>query len=162
MNINYPDATRVCAVRSFTVSPQRIWRAFTVPADMATWMWGAQARSCSADSDLRVGGRYSVYTDSNATADGWPSDRIGRLGVYVEIVPERRLVYTLHWDAPMGYNQGNAVVSDEVFLVGLATDGEAALVEIEHMGIPDDGGANIEHGRALAEELDYLARLVEG
>lgn len=161
MDITHPDATRVCARRRFATSPERLWRAFTVAADMASWMWGAHARNCIADSDLRVGGRYSVYTDSNATADGWPSDRIGRLGLYVEIVPERRLAYTVHWDAPMGYNQGNAVVSDEVFLVSFAADGEGTLVEIEHMGIPAEGGANLEHGRGLAEELDHLARLVE-
>jgi uncharacterized protein YndB with AHSA1/START domain len=118
--------------------------------------------NCVAESDLRVGGRYSVYMDSNATAAGWPSDRVGRLGVYVEIVPERRLVYTLHWDAPVGYNQVAGVVSDEVFLIGFAAAGEGTMVEIEHVGIPADSGANVEHGTGLADELAQLARLVDG
>ena len=103
-----------------------------------------------------------MYTDSNATADGWRSDRIGRLGIYLEIVPERRLVYTLHWDAPVGYNQTGAVVADEAFLVTFTPDGDGTIVEVEHCGIPDDGGANIEHGRGLGEELTHLAQLVEG
>jgi len=101
-------------------------------------------------------------TDSNATAAGWLSDRVGRLGVYVEIVPERRLVYTLHWDAPVGYNQGPEVVGDEAFLVGFAAAGEGTMVKIEHVGIPADTGANIEHGTGLADELEQLALLVEG
>jgi len=161
MDISHPDTTRVCARRRFAASPERLWRAFTVPGDMAFWMWGAYGKNSIAASDLRVGGRYSVYTDSNATADGWPSNRIGRLGVYVEIVPERRLVYTLHWDAPVGYNQGAEVVSDEVFLVGFAAEGEGTMVEVEHIGIPIDSGANVEHGRGLADEFEQLARLVE-
>jgi uncharacterized protein YndB with AHSA1/START domain len=118
--------------------------------------------NCIAESDLRIGGRYSVYTDSNATADGWPSDRVGRLGIYVEIVPERRLIYTLHWDAPVGYNQGAVVVSDEVFLVGFVAEGEGTVVKIEHVGIPANTGAHIEHGAGLADELEHLVRLVEG
>ena len=162
MDITHPDATRVAARRRLDASPERLWRAFTDPADMACWMWGGYATNALAESDLRVGGRYSVYTDSTATADGWPSDRIGRLGIYVEIVPERRLVYTLHWDAPVGYNQGDSVVVDEVFAVTLAADGDGTVVEVEHTGIPAESGANIEHGRGLADELTYLAQLVVG
>jgi uncharacterized protein YndB with AHSA1/START domain len=162
MDITHPDETRVCIRRRFAASPERLWRAFTVPADMAAWMWGGHAANCVAESDLRVGGRYSVYTDSKATADGWPSDRIGRLGIYVEIIPERRLVYTLHWDAPVGYNQRNDVVSDEVFLVSFFDHGVETVVAIEHIGIPSGSGANTEHGKGLADELENLARLAEG
>ena len=161
MDISHPDATRVSARRRFATSPERLWRAFTTPADMASWMWGAFAANCVAESDLRIGGRYSVYTDSNATADGWHTDRIGRLGVYVDIVPEHRLVYTLHWDAPVGYNQQGAVVADEVFLISFGTAGEETVIEIDHLGIPATSGAHVEHGRGLADELDHLAQLVE-
>jgi uncharacterized protein YndB with AHSA1/START domain len=128
---------------------------------MAAWMWADYAKDCSAKSDLRVGGRYSVYTDSNATADGWPRDRIGRLGIYAEIVPEQRLVYTLHWDAPVGYNQKGGVVGDEVMLVTFRPEDDGTVVELRHVGIPDDGVSASEHGRALAAEFDHLAQLVE-
>ncbi len=161
MEVTHPDETRVSVRRRFSATPERMWRAFTVPADMSSWMWGGSAINCSAESDLRVGGRYSVYTDSRATAEGWHSDRIGRLGVYVEIVPERLLIYTLHWDAPVGYNQRGHVVTDEVFLVTFSPGSEGTTVEIDHLGIPAGSGANVEHGRGLADEFDYLARLVE-
>lgn len=160
MEITHPDTTSVLARHRFQAAPGRMWRAFTEPADMAAWMWGGFASNCHATSDLRVGGRYSVYTDSNATADGWHTDRIGRLGIYVEIAPRQRLVYTLHWDAPVGYNQQKGVVPDEVFIVTFTPDGAGTVVEIEHRGIHENGGANIEHGRGLNEELEYLERLV--
>lgn len=124
-------------------------------------MWGSHANNCVAETDLRVGGTYRVDTDGNATSDGWHDDRISRLGIYVEIVPDRRLVYTLHWDAPVGYNQSGAVVTDEVMVVSFAADGDGTIVEMLHLGIPDVVGAAVEHGRGLAEEIETLAALVE-
>jgi uncharacterized protein YndB with AHSA1/START domain len=160
MQITNPDGTEARGTRTFAVSPSRMWQAFTDPADMAAWMWGGYSNNCVAESDLRVGGRYSVYTDSTATKDGWHSDRIGRLGMYVEIVPEIRLVYTLHWDAPVGYNQQGAVVTDEVFIVTFTPDDDGTLVAVSHLGIPDDGVSAVEHGRGLGEELEKLATIV--
>jgi uncharacterized protein YndB with AHSA1/START domain len=124
-------------------------------------MWGGYTDNCTAETDLRVGGRYAVYADSNATDDGWPTDRVGRLGVYVDIVPEELLVYTLHWDAPVGYNQKGNVVTDEFFDVTFAPDGKGTVVEVHHYGIPNDGVSAEGHGLGLGEELETLAALVE-
>lgn len=162
MQIGNPDGTEVLARRRFAAPVARLWSAFTNPIDMASWMWAGYAENCVAENDLRIGGSYRVYTDSNATADGWHSDRIGRLGIYVEAVPEERLVYTLHWDAPVGYNQQGGVVTDEVMVVSFNADGDGTWVELRHLGIPDDGVSAMEHARALAQEFDYLAGVVEG
>lgn len=159
--IENPDGTQVYGSRRYTAPVERLWRAFTEPADMAGWMWAGYAENCVALSDLRVGGRYSIYTDSDAASAGWPRDRIGRLGIYLEIVPEQRLVYTLHWDAPVGYNQQDTVVTDEAMLITFRADGAATIIELRHVGIPDDGASAVEHGKALAAEFDHLARLVE-
>jgi uncharacterized protein YndB with AHSA1/START domain len=161
VRVENPDGTQVYASRRFDEPASRLWRAFTDPGDMAAWMWTGYARNCVAESDLRVGGRYSVYTDSNATADGWHTDRIGRLGIYVDIVPEKRLVFTLHWDAPVGYNQRGGAVTDEVVLVTFRPSGDSCVVELRHVGIPDDGVSAVEHRKAVAEEFEFLARLVE-
>ncbi|MCP3996142.1 MAG: hypothetical protein GY722_13945 [bacterium] len=129
-------------------------------------MWADLAKNCVATSDQKLGGRYAVYTDSHATNDGWPTDRVGRLGVYVEIVPEQRRVYALHWDAPVGYNQKGEMVPDEVFVVTHSSDGdetsaETTLLEIHHLGIPDDGVSAAGHKLGLGAELEMLAALVE-
>lgn len=161
MLIENPDGTQVYASRRFAAPISRLWRAFTEPADMAAWMWAGYGMNAVAESDLRIGGRYSVYTDSNATADGWHTDRIGRLGIYIDIVPEQRLAYTLHWDAPVGYNQQGDDVADEAMLVAFRSAGHETFAEVRHLGIPDDGLSAVEHGKALAAEFDYLANLVE-
>lgn len=116
---------------------------------MARWMWGNDTDNCVAEADLHVGGSYRVCTDSNATEHGWHPDRIGRLGIYVEIVPEQKLVYTLDWDARVGYNQTEGAVTDEVMIVTFTADGEGTLVEVRHLGIPGDGISAVEHGRGL-------------
>ena len=159
--IENPDGTQVLARRRFDAPVARLWRAFTDPSDMAAWMWAGHGRNCVGENDLRVGGSYSVYTDSKATADGWHTDRIGRLGTYIEGAEESRLAYTLHWDAPVGYNQQGGVVTDEVMIVTFDADGDNTIVELRHLGIPDDGVSAVEHGKALAAELGFLARLVE-
>lgn len=161
MQIDNPDGTQVIASRRFAASVPRMWQAFTDPDDMARWMWGSYIDNCVAESDLRVGGGYRVYTDSNSTQHGWPRDRVGRLGIYVEIVPGERLVYTQHWDAPVGYNQQDAVVADEAMMVTFTADGNGTMLEVRHLGIPDDGASAREHGRGLGEELETLAQLVE-
>ncbi len=161
MELTNPDGTQVLARRGFAATPRRMWEAFTNPDGMAQWMWAGFTRNCEVESDLRLGGRYSVYTDSRATKDGWPTDRIGRLGIYVEIINQQRLVYTLHWDAPVGHNQTGGVVCDELLEVTFAAEGDGTFVEIQHLGIPDDGVSAEGHRLGLGEELDMLAKLVE-
>lgn len=153
--------TLVSVSRRFAARPARMWQAFTDPKDMARWMWASHTKNCVAASDLRIGGSYSVYTDSNATKDGWHSDRVGRLGVYADIISGVRLVYTLHWDAPVGYNQQGTPPPDELMVVSFEYAGSGTLIEIEHHGVPDDGVSAPGHELGLNEELDTLARLVE-
>lgn len=155
------SGTLVSVSRRLSARPARVWQAFTNPNDMAKWMWGSKAVECVASSDLRVGGSYSVYADGQATQNGWHTDRVGRAGVYAEIIPRQRLVYTLHWDAPVGYNQNGTIPPDELFVVTFEYAGTGTLVEIEHHGIPDDGISAPEHERGLNDELDALAGLVE-
>ncbi len=161
MEITNPDGTQARAVRRFAVRPERLWTAFVDPDDMAQWMWGGLGSNARADCDLRIGGKYSVYTDSTATADGWASDRIGRLGVYVDIVSGQRLVYTLHWDAPVGYNQKGIAVADEVLFVSIEANGDETVLEVHHVGIPNDGVSAEGHALGLGNELDTLAALLE-
>jgi hypothetical protein len=46
-------------------------------------------------------------------------------------------------------------------LVTFRTKSDGCAVELHHVGIPDDGVSAQDHGRALADEFEYLARLVE-
>lgn len=108
------------------------------------------------------GGRYSVYTTAPGHETGWPTDRWGFLGYYVEIVENRRLVYTIHWDGPVGYNQTGAMVVDEAVIVEMDANGDATDVVMWHLGIPPDGVSAAEHGSGIVEMFGALDRLVAG
>lgn len=158
-----PDGTQAIVTRTFAAPVARVYRAFTDPFDMAAWMWGPLSVNPSAEVDLRVGGRYSVSID--ASDDTWPGDRWGMAGVYAVIEPQRRLVYTVHWDAPVGYNQIEAgpPVLDEVLIVEFSeVDDEHTKLVVRHIGIPDDGVSAEEHGKGLDATFDFLAEVVEG
>ena len=163
MSVEVIDGIRARIIREFAAAPERLYRAFTDPAEAAAWMWGPNVPNPSAEMDLRVGGRYRVSRDAPDGDDsGWPSDRWAFSGVFVELDPPRKIVYTLHWEGPVGYNQTGDEVFDEAVIVTLEPDEAGTLLVFDHIGIPDDGVSAAEHGRSVAVTFDTLAELVEG
>ncbi len=163
MSVEVIDGIKVVVTREFAATPERLYRAFTDAADAAAWMWGAAAPNAAAEMDVRVGGRYRVSKDAPEEDDsGWGTDRWAISGVFVELSPPNRLVYTLHWEGPVGYNQTGDEVLDEAAVVTIEQAGSGTRVVYHHIGIPDDGMSAAEHGKAVAATLDDLAALVEG
>ena len=79
-------------VRAFKAAPEKVWRALVQPAALKQWMApGDDFKVPLAEADLRVGGRYRIVMHA---PDGQEHD-VG--GVYREIVPNRKLVYTWAW-----------------------------------------------------------------
>ena len=79
-------------VRRFGVAPEKVWRACTDPQALRQWMAPSDAYSVRvAEADVRVGGRYRIVMKA---PDGEEHDVSG---VYREVVPYRKLVYTWAW-----------------------------------------------------------------
>lgn len=148
--------------RTWRASPERVWNAFTDPGLMAHWMWGGMGDNPRAHADVRPGGRYRVAIDQEAGRDGWASAERAFEGVFAVVEPFSRLVYTLHWDAPVGYNQQGVPVPDEVVVVAFRPDGEGTALDMHHMGIPDDGVSAATHEAGIAATFDILSTLLEG
>jgi uncharacterized protein YndB with AHSA1/START domain len=146
--------TSYTIVRSFPVTPARLFRAFTVPADVAAWVWGANARDVRAQIDARPGGAIEV-TCAGRSAE---APRPGYRGVCVDVVPGRRLVYTNHWDSDVGYNAPGMHPIDEVFVVEIDADPAGSRLSLTHHGIPDDGHSAAAHEDGVRSTLDDLAR----
>lgn len=74
--------------RVIVASPERLFEAWTRPAELQRW-WGPKSVTCTAaEVDLQVGGRYRI---ANRLPDGktlWIS------GVFERIDRPRKLVYT--------------------------------------------------------------------
>ena len=78
--------------RSYPVGPEKVWRAWTDPQALKRW-WGPGGNDpvSLAQLDVRVGGRFRIVF-------GGPQGKDHEVqGVYKEVVPNRRLVFTWTW-----------------------------------------------------------------
>jgi uncharacterized protein YndB with AHSA1/START domain len=78
--------------RSYPVAPEKVWRAWTDPEALKKW-WGPGPNDAVslAQLDVRVGGRFRIVF-------GGPEGKDHEVqGVYREVVPNRRLVFTWTW-----------------------------------------------------------------
>ncbi len=79
--------------RQLRASPHKVYAAWTQAENLIQW-FAAQAKpdTVKADLDVRVGGRYRIsFTDSNSGE----YHEVG--GLYREVVPDARLVFTWAW-----------------------------------------------------------------
>jgi uncharacterized protein YndB with AHSA1/START domain len=78
--------------RHYPVAPQKVWRAWTDPQALKKWWGVGPAEGVSlVELDVRVGGRYRIVFGG---ADGKAHELAG---VYKEVVPNRKLVFTWTW-----------------------------------------------------------------
>ena len=79
-------------VRAFKAAPERVWQALVEPAALKRWMGPSEAYQVpEVEADLRVGGRFRIVMHA-------PGGEVHDVsGVYKEIVPNRKLVYSWAW-----------------------------------------------------------------
>ena len=78
--------------RHYPVAAEKVWRAWTDPQALKAWFGPEEIVSVPiAEVDLRVGGRFRV---TMLAADGQTHDVSG---VYQELVPNRKLVFSWAW-----------------------------------------------------------------
>ena len=83
--------------RRFDAAPAKVWRAWTQPQALKRWFGPAEIVSVPvAEIDLRVGGGFRVVLLSE---DGERHEVRGR---YLELVPERKLVFDWAWVGKIG------------------------------------------------------------
>jgi uncharacterized protein YndB with AHSA1/START domain len=79
--------------RTFARPREQVFKAWTDPDALVAWFGGGLAQTLSAAVDLRVGGAYRLTMQSGAGVA--PVE-----GVYRDVVPPERLVYTWRLDIP--------------------------------------------------------------
>jgi uncharacterized protein YndB with AHSA1/START domain len=78
--------------RTFDAPASLLFALWSKPEHMKRWMGPSNFTCPEAEIDFRVGGTYRVLITSPEHGDNWFG------GVYREIVPNRRLVFTFAWD----------------------------------------------------------------
>jgi uncharacterized protein YndB with AHSA1/START domain len=74
--------------RRYEAAPEKVWRAWTDPQALSQWFGPGNPLVTTAEVDLRVGGRYRIVFK------GASGDMNEVTGVYQEVVPHSRLVFT--------------------------------------------------------------------
>jgi uncharacterized protein YndB with AHSA1/START domain len=85
--VDYDPETDLVLTRDLSAPRHLIWRCWTDPAHLPHWFIPRPHRVTACTIDLRVGGAFDTTFD----VDGNVMDN---RGVWLEVVPEERLVFT--------------------------------------------------------------------
>lgn len=100
--------------RVYPAAPEKVWRAWTDPDALRIWWNQAGNGDWKAKLEVRVGGRYRVVMKD---PEGNEHDV---RGVYREVVPNRRLVFT--WNLHGGPAERESLVTVELRAVEAGTE----------------------------------------
>jgi uncharacterized protein YndB with AHSA1/START domain len=155
------DTRTITIERVFDAPVEKVWTAWTDPAEVSKW-WGPKGFTSPENHiDLQVGGKY-VFVMQGPAGTEWDKPMYSG-GEYTEVVPMKKLVYTDNF-----VDKDGNKVSPEVYgmpadfpqdLVVTLTfeevDGKTKLT-LTHEGMPaGDMGDQTEAG--WNESLDKLA-----
>jgi uncharacterized protein YndB with AHSA1/START domain len=110
--------------RRINAPAAKVYQAWTDPEKMMRWYAPAGAQTLVAETDARVGGRFRVLM---RTADGQEHDVSG---VYREIVPDEKLVFTWQWRAKPEW--------ESLVTVTLKRGGGGTILTLVHEQLPDE------------------------
>jgi uncharacterized protein YndB with AHSA1/START domain len=161
MSVEIHDGITVRISRSFDHPPETLFAAFTDPHLAAQWMWAGIGSLPYAEIDLRIGGRYRVAITADPDDDTWPGEERAMRGVYLQIEPNRRLVYTLHWDADVGYNRPCLESIDEAVIVDIQETGTGCSLSFTHAGLPGDARSAEAHAQGTQASFDVLNAMLD-
>ena len=110
--------------RRFNAAPQKVFSAWTDPEKVKRWMGPGEVKCLHTEADLRKGGRYRWLMQ---TPDGEHHDVSG---VYREVVPNEKLVFTWAWKS--------TPERESLVTVVLKPDGDGTLMTFTHEQFFDD------------------------
>jgi uncharacterized protein YndB with AHSA1/START domain len=133
-------------VRKFKAAPEKVWRALTQPQALKQWIAPSDAFTIPlAEADLKLGGRYHIVMKS---PDGEEHDVSG---MYREIVPNKKLVYTWAWKSTP---ERESIVTFELRAAGGGTE-----LTLRHEQFADEE-ARDKHQQGWTGCLAQLERLL--
>ena len=123
MNVQAPIKPSLTLKRRIKASPAKVFAAWTDPRMMARWLGPVGTVTLIATTDVRVGGRYEMKMIM-------PDDEHNVSGVYREIVPDRKLVFTWAWRS--------TPERESLVMVELKPDGDGTIVTLTHSQFFDE------------------------
>jgi uncharacterized protein YndB with AHSA1/START domain len=127
--------------RRFKASPQRVYNAWTEPAQIARWFGPAGITVLESVFEPRAGGRLMIHSRSAEGEDHRVS------GTVREAIPNRKVIYTWAWQS--------TPERQSLVTVELKPDGDGTLLVLTHEQFFDEG-ARDRHNHAWNAVLDKL------
>lgn len=138
-----PTRPSLTLERRLGAPPATVYAAWTEPQRMLRWFGPEQAETLSAELDARAGGRFRVVM---RTPDG---EEHHVAGVYLEVVPDAKLVFTWAWRS--------MPERESLVTVLLRPDGDGTLLTLTHERFFDED-ARDRHRSGWSGALDKLER----
>ena len=144
-----PVATRpsLTLARRINASPEKIYAAWTEPETLIRWFGPESVTpgSMGAEVDARVGGRYRISFDTDT------GEHYDVSGIYRDVQPNRRLVFTWAWHS--------TPERESLVTVTLKPDGDCTLLTLHHEQFFDEG-ARDRHAQGWSQLLAKLERQI--
>ena len=158
------DAARDAVVveRSFDAPVHLIWQMWTESEHFRAWYGPTGAAIPIAKMDVRVGGTRLVCMEMSSPGG---SMQMWFTGEYIEVVEDKRLVYTEsisdeHGRVPSGSETSAAHAMTTVVRVDLQDVGGRTRMVMTHTGVPGDSPGATGWVMALDKLSAYLATIV--
>lgn len=130
--------------RRIKASPTKVYQAWTEPEKIVQWFGPDSGKVVSAETDLRVGGRYRIVFH---TEDGEQHDVSGE---YSEVVANERLAFTWRWRT-MPERESRVTLT-------FKGDGATTMLTLLHEQFYDEA-ARDGHQQGWTGALDKLERM---
>ena len=133
--------------RRFRARPEKVWAAWTDPEKLIGWFCTSKARpgSFRADLDVRVGGRYRISFDME------PGEHSEVGGIYREVVPNEKLVFSWAWHS--------TPERESLVTVSIRPDGAGSLLVFTHEQFFDEA-ARDNHAKGWNELFAQLEKVL--
>ena len=130
--------------RRYNAPPAKVFAAWTEPEKLARWMGPEQVTAVRAEADVRVGGRYHIKMIT-------PGDEHDVGGVYRELVPNEKIVFTWAWKS--------TPERESLVTVLLKADGGGTLLTLTHEQFFDED-ARDRHQHGWSASLNKLEKFL--
>ncbi len=132
--------------RRFKATPERVYRAWTEPAQIARWFGPGGVTVLEAVFEPRVGGQFMIHARGEKGEDHRVS------GMVREAIPNSKVVYTWAWQS--------TPERESLVTVEFKPDGGGTLFTLTHEQFFDEGARDRHNGgwNAALDKLEaYLA-----
>jgi glutathione S-transferase len=109
------EKTSLEIVRFINAPTDRVYDAWTDPAQLRQWFEPEGVHPRNITADVRVGGKYRWDLTTPA------GEEMSAFGEYRELIPGKKIVFTWQWDDDEDWENRTSVVTIELFQRGGGT-----------------------------------------